>query len=305
MNDQLFNSGKILLDITALLAFPINDLSKKEVCLPTKKSLLKKEGNSVCHVYRRPRPKDFVSIIELCQRHISADPYTYLLYPYIHYFLSLSSCLNYCSIMKVVEQWKQLVPASPFVMVIQDGWWWWWSPNCAIGLSNDSLLERLLLLKWWWVTFRQIVHCIVLVFISLFQPTFSAPDDGDATAKYWILSFSEAVKKKLGKKLLCFASSQTMLHNINFSGFDQSFAATTESHRRGTSWALPGYYEQHFRSIQSIECLECVPLEKAFALHNFWYRGAIDMQQTFLTFFFGYYTTTFLYHIDLSNPEVT
>ena len=26
MNDQLFNSGKILLDITALLAFPINDL---------------------------------------------------------------------------------------------------------------------------------------------------------------------------------------------------------------------------------------------------------------------------------------
>ena len=95
MNDQLFNSGKILLDITALLAFPINDLSKKEVCLPTKKSLLKKEGNSVCHVYR-PRPKDFVSIIELCQRHISADPYTYLLYPYIHYFLSLSSCLNYC-----------------------------------------------------------------------------------------------------------------------------------------------------------------------------------------------------------------
>ena len=65
------------------------------------------------------------------------------------------------------------------------------------------------------------------------------------------------------------------------------------------------YYEQHFRSIQSIECLECVPLEKAFALHNFWYRGAIDMQQTFLTFFFGYYTTTFLYHIDLSNPEVT
>ena len=83
MNDQLFNSGKILLDITALLAFPINDLSKKEVCLPTKKSLLKKEGNSsVCHVYR-PRPKDFVSIIELCQRHISADPHTYLLYPYI------------------------------------------------------------------------------------------------------------------------------------------------------------------------------------------------------------------------------